>query len=446
MRRAPDHWTSTTVGEVTLPVDKHRPEDEPTYEFPYVDISSIDNGTNKVVEPKLVLGRDAPSRARQIVRAGDTVLSTVRTYLKNTAIVPADLDGATASTGFSVLRPDSDRVDPRFLFYRVLEQGFVEKLSEKQTGTSYPAVRDRDVRAMAFCYPPLPEQRQIVDAIEEQFSRLDAGVGSLRRAKRNLARLRTSVLQSATQGGLVATLPEDKPATKLMADVGIEPLRSGPAELPPSWAWASLGSILREGLSNGRSVPTRDDGFPVLRLTCLKEGRVDLAERKGGDWGQDEASPFLVEKGDFLVSRGNGSLRLVGRGGLIDQTPDPIAYPDTLIRVRPRVDLLVPSLLAFWWDAPLVRRQLEPQARTTAGIYKINQSIIGRVVLPIPPASTQTRIVDELNRQLTLIKAMTAAVETAARRSASLGRSVLSSAFAGQIKIALVRSTEVRPA
>jgi type I restriction enzyme S subunit len=253
---APNSWTSTTVGEVTLPIDKHRPEDEPTHEFRYVDISSIDNSSNRVVEPKLVLGRDAPSRARQVVRAGDTVLSTVRTYLKNTAIVPPDLDGATASTGFSVLRPDPDRVEPRFLFYRVLDQGFVERLSEKQTGTSYPAVRDRDVRAMAFSYPALDEQRWIVETIEEQFSRLDAGVESLRRAKRSLPRMRASVLKAATDGGLVES--------------------SG-----GSWETATIRDIaVRLDYGSSAKASADREGVPMLRMGNIQDGRITLDDMK----------------------------------------------------------------------------------------------------------------------------------------------------------------------
>ena len=216
MNELPRGWVETTIGEVSLRVAKHRPDECPNGEFSYIDISSIDNGRHAIVEAKRIAGRDAPSRARQLVAAGDTVLSTVRTYLKNTAPVPPELDGATASTGFSVLRP-APGIEPGFLLHRVLEGEFVHELSTRQTGTSYPAVRDVDVRAMPIEMPPTAEQRRIVQAIEEQFSRLYAGVESLQRARRNLARLRASVLQAAVEGRLVPQDPEDEPAAALLA-------------------------------------------------------------------------------------------------------------------------------------------------------------------------------------------------------------------------------------
>lgn len=114
-------------------------------------------------------------------------------------------------------------------------------------------------------------------------------------------------------------------------------------------------------------------GFPVLRLTALSPAGIDLTQRKNGAWTAEEARPFLVERGDFLVSRGNGTLKLVGRGSLVLEEPDPVAYPDTLIRVRVNEGLVYPEYLAIVWNSPIVRTQLESMARTTAGIHKVNQ-------------------------------------------------------------------------
>ena len=74
-------------------------------EFDYLDIASIDNTQQKITSPKRYSGKGAPSRARQVVRSGDILFSTVRTYLKNIAIVLPIYDGQIASTGFCVIRP-----------------------------------------------------------------------------------------------------------------------------------------------------------------------------------------------------------------------------------------------------------------------------------------------------------------------------------------------------
>lgn len=231
------------------------------------------------------------------------------------------------------------------------------------------------LKAWPIPLAPRSEQERIVAAIEEAFSKLDAGEAGLRTVRRLLKRMRDAVLSAAVTGRLVPQDPTDIPAAKLLADLGVERASEPPEDLPATWTTVRLGDLVSEPLANGKSVRSRPGGFPVLRLTCLKGGGIDLAERKDGDWEARDAASVLVHRGDFFVSRGNGSLNLVGRGGLVVDEPDPVAYPDTLIRVRLPAHVLAPALLALVWNAPIVREQLEPRARTTAGIYKVNQSI-----------------------------------------------------------------------
>ena len=204
-------------------------------------------------------------------------------------------------------------------------------------------------------------------------------------------------------------------------------------ELPEGWQWAKLESLLSESLSNGRSTQTTIDGFPVLRLTALKNGKIDLRERKIGAWTKEQAQNFLVKNGDFFVSRGNGSLHLVGRGGLVEQEPDEVAYPDTLIRIRVSPNICDIKYLRTVWDSSLVRNQIETTARTTAGIYKINQKDLGNFIIPLPPLDEQRRIVAEVERRLSVVGEVESAVEVGLVRAGRLRQSVLRSAFEGRL-------------
>ncbi len=115
MSDLPKGWRMAKIRDVVLPFQNVDPTKEPESSFTYVDIGSIDNQTQVIREPKRLLGKDAPSRARRQIKAGDTLFSTVRTYLKNIAVVPDDLDNAVTSTGIAVLRP-APHIDPRYLF------------------------------------------------------------------------------------------------------------------------------------------------------------------------------------------------------------------------------------------------------------------------------------------------------------------------------------------
>ena len=212
-----------------------------------------------------------------------------------------------------------------------------------------------------------------------------------------------------------------------------ERLETTEATLPGGWISVKVKHLLGEPLINGKSVKTKAGGFPVLRLTCLKNRRVDLAESKEGAWTQVDAERYLITSGDFLVSRGNGSIRLVGRGGLVVGEPPPIAFPDTLIRVRLATQAVVDRYFAHAWDSGAIRAQIERKAKTTAGIFKINQRDLSDISLPVAPRCEQQRIVEALDSYLSRLDA---AEEGLKRVEANLKRyraSVLKAAVEGRL-------------
>ncbi len=109
----------------------------------YIDISSVDNGTNTVTGTTEYTFKDAPSRAQQCVRKGDILVSTVRPNLKNIAVNHLDGDDLVASSGFCVLRP-KEGCTGLILAY-ILSDMFTEKMTLVAKGTNYPAIHDSDI-------------------------------------------------------------------------------------------------------------------------------------------------------------------------------------------------------------------------------------------------------------------------------------------------------------
>src|SRR5262249_16934531 len=101
MTALPKGWVEVKVREVIEPFSTIDPRAEPDKQFQYIDIGTIDNKRNVVGEPKRFIGKNAPSRARRVVQEGDVLFSTVRTYLRNIARVPEELDGSLTSTGIA---------------------------------------------------------------------------------------------------------------------------------------------------------------------------------------------------------------------------------------------------------------------------------------------------------------------------------------------------------
>jgi type I restriction enzyme S subunit len=410
----PEGWEATTVGAVTLPFESRDPGAMPTATFRYIDIGSIDNSRQLIITPKILVGREAPSRARRVVKTNDVLFSTVRTYLKNIAPVPPELDGAFTSTGIAVLRP-SPAIIPRYLFHWVCSSPFIEAMSQAQDGTMYPAVTDRDVASAMIYLPPLAEQRRIV-------AKLDALTARTARARANLdsvpalaARYKQALLASAFSGELTDRWRKARgrrePASAKLADMTCEPIR------------------------NGLSVRGSDypPGARSLRLSALRGGLVDLSDVRFLPIADHHASRFLLKEGDVLVSRGNGTKAFVGMAASVPSIQQATMFPDTAFRIRLNQDRVRTNWFTFIWNAPQTRSQIEGAAKTTAGIWKVSQGDLARIELLLPEPDEQMEIVARLEVAFTEIDRLAAEAAAARRLLDRLDQAILSKAFRGEL-------------
>ena len=316
-------------------------------------------------------------------------------------LAPPTIGTAVTAVDVSILRIRRPDVDPRFVMWAINAPRFHAEVEARQSGTTRKRISRKNLGKLTIPVPPLDEQWRLVERLEDHLSRLDAADAYLDAAQRRAATLHDQILDNEHAVKQAESIP--------------------------------LGGLLTAGLANGKSVPTEDGGFPVLRLTALCDGRIDLAERKAGAWSAADAARFLVQRGDFLIARGNGSLRLVGRGGLVTDDPDPVAYPDTLIRARPDPTIISPEFLALVWNAPPIRRQIERVAKTTAGIYKINQKDLATVQVPVPSLVDQERIARAVTAARESVTKLASDACRCRMQGATLRRSLLAAAFSGQL-------------
>jgi type I restriction enzyme S subunit len=99
---------------------------------------------------------NAPSRARRIVKKGDTIISTVRTYLKAITRIEDDKN-VIVSTGFAVLSPKNN--DPIFIEYYCKSDAFCSEIEKLSYGIAYPAINESVLINIKIILPPLKEQK-----------------------------------------------------------------------------------------------------------------------------------------------------------------------------------------------------------------------------------------------------------------------------------------------
>lgn len=199
---APSTWSRVPIGELCVAVEKVEPLTLGREEFKYVDIGSLEPSSSSLENVLSISTVNAPGRARQLIRYGDSVFATVRPYMKKVAYIPEEFDGEIASTGFCVLRPVKERVHSKFLFYFLLSDELLDQVLPLQRGVSYPAIRDKDLKSALISVPPLKEQLRIVDILEGHLSRLDTSVSMADSLEKQSAGLRRSLLQAAFTGQL----------------------------------------------------------------------------------------------------------------------------------------------------------------------------------------------------------------------------------------------------
>ena len=155
-----------------VPIDtyceKKIPTLQKTYDglIDYVDISSVDNTEKKIISYQTIESNDAPSRAKQLLKKGDVLVSTVRPNLNAVAVVEEETENLmVGSTGYCVLRC-KDNMDVRYLFNFCQSQYFVDDMSSQATGASYPAVSNGIVRSSLIPCCSIEEQREIAEKMD----------------------------------------------------------------------------------------------------------------------------------------------------------------------------------------------------------------------------------------------------------------------------------------
>lgn len=368
-------------------------------EFIYIDVASVDNQSKRITQAKQMVSSAAPSRARKVVRAGDVIVSTIRPNLNAVALVPHDLDGQIASTGFCVLRAEPHVVLPEYLFYFVRSKAFVDGLTQLVAGAMYPAVTDGQVLEQCIRLPSLQEQRRIVDFL----SRAE-GIVHLRR-----------LAQAKTQ----AIIPA------LFLD-----MFGDPAFNTKGWPSLPLSDLL-VSIDSGKSPkchdrPRGNDEWGVLRLGAVTSCEYDESEHKTLPADISVNRAIEVHAGDLILSRKNTS-ELVGASAYVWATSGRMLLPDLIFRLRTRDPTPVDSI--YLWKLLTSKAKRRALARLATGsadsMPNISKERLRTLPVELPPFELQLCFAGKVRQ----IRAISIQQALARQKSESAFNALLARAF-----------------
>ena len=383
------------------------------------------------------LGKCVPAGATVFAKIGEALRLNRRVMLGRDALVDNNVMG---------LVPKRERVAPKYLYY------FMQTvdLGELSRSTTVPSIRKSDVVEISIPVPAIAVQDEIVAELEKQFSRLDEAVANLQRVKANLKRYKASVLKAAVEGRLVeteATLARREGRTfetgeqllqRILEERRAKWRGKGRYKEPVAqtaeftiavtdgWTSATVDQLASVQLGKMLDKQKHKAGEPYryLRNINVRWGTFDVSDVFEMNFESDELERFSVRAGDVLVCEGGEPARAaVWRAKQTD-----MKYQKALHRVR-FDGAYLPDLIVIALEH-LAKSGALDELYGGSTIKHFTRETFVKLVLPVPPAAEQARIVAEVDRHLSIIREVEVEVEANLQRAQALRQATLAKAFA----------------
>lgn len=368
----------------------------------YIPILRANNIQNSLVLNDLVYVPNDFVKEEQMIREGDIVLamsSGSKDLVGKSAQADKDINAAFGT--FCGLIRAKEIVDSNFLGLYFQTQEYRIFVSYQSKGVNICNLKKKDIESLQIPLPPLPTQHLIVSRIEALFAELDKAVQHLRTAQQQLKTYRQAVLKAAFEG----------------------------CENEETLLFGDLMADIRNGYG---AKPTDCGNYKLLRISSVRAMNLNLDDYRFNNSSFDEKD--IIKENDLLFTRYNGSVDLVGVCAYVPELYDTYAYPDKIIRCRPKVyNTFHSKFLQYYINQGKARKFVRSKIKTTSGQNGISGSDIKKIEIPLPPLAEQQRIVKEIESRLSQATATETYIENALQQAEALRQSILKKAFSGEL-------------
>ena len=248
----------------------------------YVDIGSV-SLENGIVNTEQFIFSEAPSRARRLAKAGDTVVSTVRTYLKAISYVNEEHANYVFSTGFAILSPKKD-VNAKYLSNFIKSNSFTDQVDDVAKGMSYPAINSTELSGLYIVAQSLLEQTLIASFLDQKTAQIDAAIAIKKQQIELLKERKQIIIQQAVTQGLDPNVP--------MKDSGVEWI----GQIPEHWEVKRAKYLFNE--IDERSKTGDEELLSVSHMT----GVTPRSEKSVTMIAEDYTGSKTCQKNDFIIN------------------------------------------------------------------------------------------------------------------------------------------------
>jgi len=398
---------AATINEEALAEDT-----DPEYELRYVDIGDVDSSGN-VNESVRYLFADAPTRARRLVRDGDVIISTVRTYLQAIAPIEEPPANLVVSTGFAVVRPRPEILDAGFCKYALREPRFLAEVVMRSVGVGYPVINPSELGDIRIYLPLRQLQGAIANHLDRETARLDRLVAVKELVLQLVGDKRRSLISRAVTRGL-------DPSAVLRYS-GIPWL----GEVPAHWDVEQAKWLFRE--RDERSETGSEELLTVSHLT----GVTPRAEKDVNMFEAETTEGYKIcRTGDLVI---NTLWAWMGAMGI-----SPVAgIVSPAYNVYSPTGRLEPSFVDALVRIPIFAQEV---ARHSKGVWssrlRLYPESFFEIGLPVPPFGEQRAIVNHIACKTAKLDALRAATERTITLLKERRAALIADAVAGRLQIA----------
>lgn len=386
-----------------------------------------------------------------LIKKGDLVISGINVEKGALSIYHGEED-VLASIHYSAYEFDENQINIVYLKWFLKSKVFKNLLLE-QTGSGIKKeIKSKHLLPIQIELPSLEVQKDIVNnilAVEDDINSLSVEVT---KQEKNISALRQAILQQAVEGKLCEQELTDEPVSvllekikaekeKLIAEKKIKKQKEllpiakeeRPFDLPHGWKWCRLGEILSHneyGTSEKADIVYSHLSVPVLRMNNINNsGNMDYTDLKYVSSTIKDLPQLFLVNGDLLFNRTN-SYELVGKTGIFEANTK-YTFASYLIRLRV---LLVNSFYIHkCMNARYFRvSQIEPYIVQQNGQANYNGTKVANTLIPLPPLAEQQRIVEKVDRLMTLCDELEQEVSNAKKYTSQLMEAVLLESFSNK--------------
>lgn len=465
----PEGWVWSTIGEVAETASGGTPSRRHSEYFegniPWVKSGELKDDIINAVE-EFISDEALNASSAKLFSRGSALVAMYGATVGRTGILGMD---ATTNQAICVLLPIQEAFLAKYITYWLQFQR--QQLISQSAGGAQPNINQEIIRSFPFPLSPRAEQQRIIAAIEQQFTRLDNGIASLKSARARTKKYRASLLKSAVEGELTkewrAENTVEETGEQLLARILVErrkrweeaelakmrekgkfqkddkwkdrykepqaPDVANLPKLPEGWCWATVEQIaqIQGGIQKQPSRVPRQNSYPYLRVANVLRGRLNLSVIEKMELFGNELETLRLKDGDLLIVEGNGSKTEIGRSALWHEEIEDCVHQNHIIRVR--LNLIIPKYVDFYWNSPIGNQRVMDVAASTTGLYTLSVNKISCLPIPIPPLVEQWKIMNEIEAQFSELDKGEETIEHELKRAEHQRQSILREAFAGRL-------------